>query len=62
MGPYFEHTGALSRIRPLAGLLLVPYQLWVTFATILNFRIWQLNRDKSAMRQYDRRTVDSGTV
>ena len=37
-----------ARIRPLAGLLLVPYQLWVTFATILNFRIWQLNRDESA--------------
>ncbi|MCB0062174.1 MAG: tryptophan-rich sensory protein [Caldilineaceae bacterium] len=35
-----------SRIRPLAGLLLVPYQLWVTFATILNFRIWQLNRGR----------------
>jgi tryptophan-rich sensory protein len=35
-----------SRIRPLAGLLLVPYQLWVTFATFLNLRIWQLNRDK----------------
>lgn len=28
----------------LAGLLLVPYALWVAFATILNFRLWQLNR------------------
>lgn len=27
-----------------AGLLLVPYLLWVTFATILNARIWQLNQ------------------
>ncbi len=35
-----------SRIRPLAGLLLVPYQLWVTFAAVLNLRIWQLNRGK----------------
>lgn len=26
-----------------AGLLLVPYLLWVTFAAALNFRIWQLN-------------------
>lgn len=34
------------RIRPLAGLLLIPYQLWVTFAVFLNVRIWQLNRSR----------------
>lgn len=34
------------RIQPLAGLLLVPYQLWVTFAALLNLRIWQLNRHR----------------
>ena len=32
------------RIHPTAGLLLVPYQLWVTFAALLNARVWQLNR------------------
>jgi len=26
-----------------AALLLVPYLLWVCFATVLNFKIWQLN-------------------
>lgn len=26
-----------------AGVLFVPYALWVGFATALNFRIWQLN-------------------
>ena len=31
------------RIRPLAGALLVPYLLWVSFAAALNLRIWQLN-------------------
>ena len=31
------------RIRPVAGLLLVPYLVWVTFASALNFQIWQLN-------------------
>ncbi len=32
------------RIRPLAGLLLVPYLLWSTFASALNVRFYQLNR------------------
>lgn len=31
------------RIRPLAGWLLVPYLAWVTFAAVLNHRLWQLN-------------------
>ncbi|HSV27213.1 MAG TPA: TspO/MBR family protein, partial [Sedimentisphaerales bacterium] len=31
------------RVDLYAALLLVPYLLWVTFATFLNIRIWQLN-------------------
>lgn len=31
------------RIRPLAGLLLVPYLAWIGFATALNYGVWQLN-------------------
>jgi tryptophan-rich sensory protein len=31
------------KIRPLAGALLVPYLLWVSFAAVLNLRLWQLN-------------------
>lgn len=34
---------AFWRIRPLAGALLVPYLLWVTFAAALNYTVWQLN-------------------
>jgi len=34
---------AFWRIRPLAGALLVPYLLWVTFASFLAFNVWQLN-------------------
>jgi benzodiazapine receptor len=32
------------KVRPLAGLLLVPYALWVSFATVLNWSLWSLNR------------------
>ncbi|MEJ2354885.1 MAG: tryptophan-rich sensory protein [candidate division WOR-3 bacterium] len=31
------------RISRLAGALLIPYILWVSFASILNFSIWRLN-------------------
>jgi benzodiazapine receptor len=32
------------RVSKAAGWLLVPYLLWVTFALVLNFSIWWLNR------------------
>jgi benzodiazapine receptor len=31
------------RVRPVAGLLLVPYLLWVSFATALCWTVWKLN-------------------
>jgi benzodiazapine receptor len=31
-------------VTPLAGWLLAPYIAWVSFATVLNFEIWRLNR------------------
>lgn len=34
---------AFFRVRAAAGLLLVPYLAWVSFATCLNFTIWRLN-------------------
>lgn len=34
---------AFFTVRVLAGSLLVPYLLWVSFATALNGAIWQLN-------------------
>lgn len=34
---------AFWRVRPLAGALLIPYFLWVSFASALSLAIWQLN-------------------
>lgn len=36
-------TISFWRIRPLAGVLLVPYLSWVIFASALNYSVWQLN-------------------
>ena len=35
---------AYRRVRPVAGLLLVPLAGWVAFASALNIAIWSLNR------------------
>jgi tryptophan-rich sensory protein len=32
------------RVRPVAGALLIPYLLWVAFAAVLNYVVWQMNR------------------
>ena len=34
---------AFWRVRPLAGALLIPYLLWVTFATVLTYAVWRMN-------------------
>jgi tryptophan-rich sensory protein len=35
---------AFWRLLPLAGVILLPYLAWVTFASFLNLTIWRLNR------------------
>jgi tryptophan-rich sensory protein len=32
------------RVSPVSGILLLPYEAWVTFAVVLNGAIWTLNR------------------
>jgi len=39
----FETYNQFKSIDRVAGLLLIPYLLWVAFATILNASIWWLN-------------------
>jgi benzodiazapine receptor len=34
---------ASCKVSRIAGSLLIPYILWVSFASALNFSIWQLN-------------------
>ena len=36
-------TIAFLRMNRVAGLLMVPYLAWVSFAALLNFEIWRLN-------------------
>ncbi|MCH9694515.1 MAG: tryptophan-rich sensory protein [Gammaproteobacteria bacterium] len=36
-------AAAFWRVRPLAGALLIPYLLWVSFAMALNYSLWQSN-------------------
>jgi tryptophan-rich sensory protein len=37
-------TVAFLRRRPAAGLLMLPYLAWVSFASLLNYEIWRRNR------------------
>ena len=36
---------AFRRVRPAAGLLLIPYLVWVTFAAALCHTLWRMNPD-----------------
>ncbi len=37
-------TLAFARVSRTAALLLLPYLLWVSFAAVLNYELWRLNR------------------
>lgn len=42
------NTLLFARLHTVAGLLLLPYLAWVSFATVLTYALWQLNPDRLA--------------
>jgi tryptophan-rich sensory protein len=40
----YETYTKFVKINKIAGYLLIPYLLWVSFASVLNASIWWLNR------------------
>lgn len=46
-----ETVRRFSSLRRSAGLMLLPYLAWVTFATVLNGTIWRLNPDSDGTVQ-----------
>ena len=43
LGLIIATTIYFFRVNKISGYLLIPYILWVSFASILNFSIWRLN-------------------
>ncbi len=44
LGLIIATTVRFWRIDKRAGILMLPYVLWVSFASVLNFYIWQMNK------------------
>jgi len=41
---------AMWQIDPVAGALFIPYLVWVTIASALNWSVWTLNPDEAAAK------------
>ncbi len=40
------------KVNKIAGLILIPYLLWISFASVLNFTIWQLNPNNVKAQEF----------
>jgi tryptophan-rich sensory protein len=49
LGLAIATTGLFARVRKAAAWLMVPYLVWISFASILNFQIDQLNPDAESL-------------
>ena len=49
LGVAIATTVAFARVRKAAAWLMVPYLVWISFASILNFQIDQLNPDAESL-------------
>lgn len=50
LGAIVATTMVFFQVNAVAGWLMVPYIVWVAFATILNLEIWRLNREKGTWK------------
>lgn len=41
------------KVNKIAGLILVPYLMWISFATVLNFSFWQLNPNNVSAQEFN---------
>jgi tryptophan-rich sensory protein len=44
-------TQAFWKVKRSAGLLMLPYLAWVSFAAVLNFTLWRMNGWTGSLRQ-----------
>jgi len=47
IGAVVATTATFHKVNPTAGNLLLPYIAWLSFAALLNFKIWRLNKDRT---------------
>lgn len=41
------------KVNKVAGLILIPYLMWISFATVLNFSFWQLNPNNVSAQEFN---------
>ncbi len=50
-GSILWNISAFYKVNSTAGLLLIPYYIWVSFASYISFEIWRLNRKRTDLEE-----------